>query len=69
MHNRVAGRLAAVGIAALAMGIAATPAHAEKIANSYICVFKNDRVAKDDVPGRANAAAKAQGSLDLKPGA
>jgi subtilisin family serine protease len=61
MHNRVAGRLAAVGIAALAMGIAATPAHAEKIANSYICVFKNDRVAKDDVPGRANAAAKAQG--------
>lgn len=61
MHNRVAGRLAAVGIAALAMGIAATPAHAEKIANSYICVFKNDRVAKNDVPGRANAAAKAQG--------
>lgn len=61
MSNRVAGRLAAVGIAALAMGIAATPAHAEKIANSYICVFKNDRVAKNDVASRANAAARANG--------
>lgn len=61
MINRVAGRLAAVGLGALAMGIAATPAHAEKIANSYICVFKNDRVAKNEVGSRANAAARANG--------
>ncbi|ANY20128.1 Subtilisin NAT precursor [Tsuneonella dongtanensis] len=61
MKNRVVGRLAAASVVALAMGIAATPAHAEKIANQYICVFKNDRVAKDEVNGRANAAAKAHG--------
>lgn len=61
MTNRVAGRLAAVGLGALAMGIAATPAHAEKIANSYICVFKDDRVAKYEVAGKANAAARAHG--------
>ena len=46
----------AISIAALA-----APAHAEKIANSYICVFKNDRVAKADVPDRANSAARAHG--------
>lgn len=64
MNNRVAGRLAAASIVALAMGIAAAPAHAkpgEKIANSYICVFKNDRVAKNEVRGRSDAAAKAHG--------
>lgn len=61
MTYRVAGRLAAVGLGALAMWIAATPAHAEKIANSYICVFKNDRVAKNEVGSRANAAARANG--------
>lgn len=61
MKYRVTGRLAAASVVALSFGIAATPAHAEKIANSYICVFKNDRVAKADVPSRANAAAKAHG--------
>ncbi|MCT2558546.1 S8 family serine peptidase [Tsuneonella sp. YG55] len=61
MNNRVAGRVAAMSGAALAMALAATPAHAEKIANSYICVFKKDRVAKDEVSGRANAMARAHG--------
>lgn len=61
MKNRVAGRLAAVGFTSLAMALAATPAHAEKIANSYICVFKNDRVAKADVKGRADTAVRANG--------
>lgn len=62
MKNRVAGRIAAASVVALSFGIAAAPAQAnEKIANSYICVFKNDRVAKDDVAGKANASAKAHG--------
>lgn len=61
MKNRVAGRHAAIGLTALAMGIAATPVHAEKIANSYICVFKNDRVAKNEVAARATAATRAHG--------
>lgn len=64
MKNRVAGRLAAVGFVALSMALAASPAHAapgDKIANSYICVFKNDRVAKADVASKANAAARANG--------
>lgn len=61
MKNRVAGRVAAISGVALAMALAATPAHAEKIANSYICVFKKDRVAKDEVSGRANAMARAHG--------
>ena len=61
MRNRVAGRIAAAGVVVLSFGIAVTPAHAEKIANSYICVFKNDRVAKDDVPGRASTAVRAHG--------
>lgn len=61
MKNRVAGRLAAVCFTSLAMALAASPAHAEKIANSYICVFKNDRVAKADVAAKANAAAAAHG--------
>lgn len=64
MKNRVAGRLAAASIAALVMGLAAAPAQAapgEKIANSWICVFKNDRVGKADVKAKANAAAQAGG--------
>lgn len=64
MKNRVAGRVAAVGFVALSMMLAASPAQAapgEKIAGSYICVFKNDRVAKADVASKANAAARAHG--------
>ena len=61
MRNRVAGRMAATAGAALALAFGAAPAHAEKIANSYICVFKKDRVAQDEVRGRANAAVRAHG--------
>jgi subtilisin family serine protease len=61
MKNRVAGRLAAASIAALSVAAFSTPAHAEKIANAYICVFKKDRVGQDEVPGKANAAARAHG--------
>lgn len=64
MKLRVAGRLAAVSVAALSIATIATPAQAapgDKIANSWICVFKKDAVAKADVRGRANAAAKGQG--------
>lgn len=61
MKYRVAGRIAAASVVAFSFAVLATPAHAEKIANSYICVFKNDRVAKADVASKANAAATAQG--------
>ena len=61
MRYRVAGRIAAASAVALSFGMLATPAHAEKIANSYICVFKADRVAKAEVPGKARAAAAAHG--------
>jgi subtilisin family serine protease len=62
MKCRVAGRIAVVSLAAVSLAALATPAQAgEKIANSYICVFKNDRVAKADVPAKANAAATAHG--------
>ncbi len=62
MTNRVAGRSATVSGIAFAMALAATPAHAgEKIPNAWICVFKKNAVGKEEVAGRANAAAKAQG--------
>ncbi|MGN3973756.1 S8 family serine peptidase [Tsuneonella sp. SYSU-LHT278] len=64
MTKRVAGRIAAFSGVALAAALAATPAHAaagDKIANSYICVFKNDRVARGDVAAKANAAARSHG--------
>jgi subtilisin family serine protease len=62
MKYRVAGRVATVSLAAISLAALATPAQAgEKIANSYICVFKNERVAKADIPAKANAAAAAHG--------
>ena len=62
MKYRVAGRVAAASIVAISFAALATPAQAgEKIANSYICVLKNDRVAKADVPAKANAAARGHG--------
>jgi hypothetical protein len=61
MSYRVAGRVAAASFVALSLGIGASPAQAQKIANSYICVFKNDRVAKNEVNDRANSAARAHG--------
>ncbi len=62
MKKRVAGRIAAVSSVAFAMALAASPAHAgEKIPNAWICVFKKNAVGKDDVAGKAHAAARAQG--------
>jgi hypothetical protein len=64
MHIRVAGRIAAASLIALSAAAFATPAAAaagEKIANSYICVFKKDSVTKDKVKEKANAAASAHG--------
>lgn len=62
MTIRVAGRLAAASLVALgAAAIAPSAAAGEKIANSYICVFKQDRVGKAEVPAKANAAARAHG--------
>lgn len=61
MKLYVVSRSAAVGALALSMVALASPAHAEKIANSYICVFKKDRVGKDEVAARASSSAKAHG--------
>ena len=62
MTIRVAGRLAAASLVALSAAAIAAPAAAgEKIANSYICVFKKDTVARDKVDERADAAARAHG--------
>ncbi len=53
----------ALGVSALALGIAsiATPAAAQKIDNSYICVFKADKVAKGQVKDFAGKATRANG--------
>jgi subtilisin family serine protease len=62
MNNKVIGRCAAASMVALvAAGVSAPAMAGEKIANSYICVFKKDAVGKADVSARANAAAHGQG--------
>jgi subtilisin family serine protease len=61
MKIRMNGRLAAAGIACATAIVVATPASAQAIPNSYICVFKKGAVAKADVPGAAKRAAQAQG--------
>lgn len=61
MKTKYLGRLAALGTAAVALAMASTPASAEKIANSYICVFKPSMVSKGAVKARAEQAANAQG--------
>ena len=62
MKNRVAGRVATASFVAISFASLAVPAQAgEKIANSYICVFKADAVGKADVPAKARAAAQANG--------
>lgn len=61
MKIRVAGRLAAVSAVALGAAIAATPASAQKIENSYICVFKKDAVAKGAVDRKASELARGNG--------
>ena len=57
MKSGTLGRLAMVsGMALAAAGIAA-PAAAQKIDNSYICVFKEGTVARGQERAQANAAA------------
>lgn len=55
------GRLAAAGVLALAGAGLATPASAQKIENSYICVFQPGLVSKANVKAEANRAAEAAG--------
>ena len=61
-------------VAALPMVALAAPAHAkpgDKIAGSYICVFKNDAVSRGAVESEARRAANANGAGDVlwQPGA
>jgi len=61
MKYRVAGRFAAVSAAVLGAALVSTPAAAQKIENSYICVFKKDAVAKGAVKRKANEMARGNG--------
>lgn len=55
------GRLSAASVIALAGASIAAPASAQKIENSYICVFQPGLVAKGNVKAEANRAAQAAG--------
>ena len=55
------GRFAAASVVALAGASIAAPASAQKIENSYICVFQPGLVAKGNVKAEANRAAQAAG--------
>ena len=61
MDKSVAGRFAAVSAAVLGAALVSTPASAQKIENSYICVFKEGAVAKGAVSRKANEVARANG--------
>lgn len=61
MNYRITGRLALVSAAVLGTAMLAAPAAAEKIDNSYICVFKKDAVAKGAVNRKAGELARANG--------
>lgn len=61
MKIKVAGRLAAIGAAVLGAALISTPAAAQKIENSYICVFKKDAVAKSAVGRKASELARGNG--------
>lgn len=61
MKKKVAGRLAAIGAAMLGAALVSTPAAAQKIDNSYICVFKKDAVAKSAVGRKASELARGNG--------
>lgn len=58
---RVASRYAAVSAAVLGAALISTPASAQKIENSYICVFKEGAVAKGAVKRKSNEIARANG--------
>ena len=55
------GRLLAASTVAFAAAAFATPAAAQKIENSYICVFQPGLVAKANVKAEANRSANAAG--------
>ncbi len=57
MKSGTLGRLAMVSAMALAAAGIAAPAAAQKIDNSYICVFKEGTVARGQERAQANAAA------------
>ncbi|MBD3728910.1 MAG: S8 family serine peptidase [Sphingomonadales bacterium] len=61
MNSKLIRSLLAGGAVALAGVAMATPATAQKIPNSYICVFKASQVGKAAVRGNADAAVKAEG--------
>ena len=56
------GRLATVGVIALAAAGNAAPAAAQKIDNQYVCVFNSGLVAKGQVKAEANRSARAAGA-------
>ena len=60
MTTALVSRFAAAGLFAIA-AVAATPAAAQRIDNSYICVFKTGAVARGQVQAEANRAVQAQG--------
>lgn len=60
MTTGFARRFGAASLLALTAAIA-TPASAQAVQNSYICVFKADKVGKGQVQSEANRAAQAQG--------
>jgi subtilisin family serine protease len=62
MTSAFARRLAAASLVAITTAIAA-PAAAEKIDNSYICVFRPGAVERGNVQGEANRAAQATGGV------
>lgn len=57
------GRVAVASVIAMAAAVNAAPASAQKIQDSYICVFNKAAVAKDKVNERAQAAANGNGQL------
>ncbi|WP_128892146.1 S8 family serine peptidase [Erythrobacter sp. HKB08] len=61
MTTKWVGRFVVASGVALAAAAFSTPAAAQKIENSYICVFKANAVAKDAVPGEARRSVNAQG--------
>ena len=61
MKIRVGSRIAAATACAMGALILASPASAQKIENSYICVFKQGAVAKGATSRKANEIARANG--------
>ncbi|MXO84805.1 S8 family serine peptidase [Altererythrobacter aurantiacus] len=61
MTMKMIRRTAGASVAVLGVALAAAPASAQKIENSYICVFKSDKVAKGQTRDFANKAVRANG--------